>query len=322
MKTLFAIALLALPLAAAPDTAKKHDPDQIGGRKVASGVNFYSLERELKLGKQLAEEIRKQARIVEDPIVTEYLNRIGQNLARNSDVTFPVNFTLIDSEEIGAFTLPGGFIYINTATLKLSDNEAELASVIAHELGHTAARHATRQATQEQMLNIGAIPVSIFGGLGGLLARQIGAPLAFFHFSRAFETEADLLGIQYLWKAGYDPEASVNMFERVEATERARPGAVSQLFRTHPMTAERIAKTQRDIGQILPARPQYVINTSEYEDIRTRLNDLLEVQKAKDASAPAAPTLRRPSEAEAPKFNLTSSADPAGLSTLYDSGVI
>jgi len=299
----FLLALLALPLVAAAGTVQKRNPDQIGDRKVASGPNFYSIERELKLGKQLAEELRKQAKLVDDPIVNEYINRIGQNLARNSDVTFPVNFTLIDSDEIGAFTLPGGFIYVNTATLMLSDNEAEIASVIAHELGHTAARHATRQATQEQMLNISSIPLSVFGGLGGLLARQIGAPLAFFHFSRAFETEADLLGIQYLWKTGYDPEASVNMFERVEATERSRPGSVAQLFRTHPMTAERIAKTQRDIGQILPNRSEYVLNTSEYEDIRIRLTGLLEAQKARDAAAAPRPTLRRSSETEIPKFD-------------------
>jgi predicted Zn-dependent protease len=298
VKRFVLIAVLSgLPLAAAPNVAKK-DPNQIGGRKVASGLNFYSLQRELALGKQLSEEIRKQARLVEDPIVTEYINRIGQNLARNSDVTFPVTFNLIESDEIGAFTLPGGFIYVNTATLKISDNEAELASVIAHELGHAAARHATRQASQEQILNVGAIPLSIFGGIAGAALRQLGAPLAFFHFSRAFETEADFLGIQYLWKSGYDPEASVNMFERVEATERARPGAVSQLFRTHPMTAERIAKTQRDIGQVLPDRAEYVLNTSDYEEIRVRLNDLLDLQKAKDAAAPQAPTLRRPNEIE------------------------
>lgn len=310
MKKLLAIAvLLGLPLAAAPgitkqpnatskDVASKKDPAQIGGRKVASGLNFYSLQRELALGKQLAGEIRKQAQLVEDPLVTEYISRLGQNLARNSDVTFPVSFHLIESDEIGAFTLPGGFIYLHTAIVTLSDNEAELASVIAHELGHAAARHATRQATQEQMLTVGSIPLSIFGGLGGLALRQLGAPLAFFHFSRAFETEADLLGIQYLWKAGYDPEASINMFERVEASERARPGAVSQLFRTHPMTSDRIAKTQRDIGQVLPDRPEYVLNTSEYEDIRTRLSDLIEARKVKDAAAPQAPTLRRASELE------------------------
>ena len=294
-KAVIIVALMALPLVAGkPD--QKRDPHAIGGRKVASGVNFYSLEKELALGKQLAEEIRKQARLVEDPIVAEYVNRLGQNLARNSDVTFPVTFILIESEEIGAFTLPGGFMYVNTATLKLSDNESELASVIAHELGHAAARHATRQASTQKLLDLATLPVAIFGGIGGYALRQLGAPLALFHFSRDFETEADFLGLQYLWKAGYDPESSINMFERVESMERRQPGAVSQLFHTHPMTADRIARTQHNIGQILPNRAEYVINTSDYEDIRTRLLDLLEVQRAKDATAPQPPTLRRPNE--------------------------
>ena len=294
-KVVIIVALMALPLVAGkPD--QKRDPNAIGGRKVAAGVNFYSLEKELALGKQLAEEIRKQARLVEDPIITEYVNRLGQNLARNSDVTFPVTFNLIESEEIGAFTLPGGFIYVNTATLKLSDNESELASVIAHELGHAAARHATRQASTQKLLDLATLPVAIFGGIGGYALRQLGAPLALFHFSRDFETEADFLGLQYLWKAGYDPESSINMFERVESMERRQPGAVSQLFHTHPMTADRIARTQHNICQILPNRAEYVINTSDYEDIRTRLLDLLEVQRAKDATAPQPPTLRRPNE--------------------------
>ena len=296
MKTLAAIALLAtLPLLAG-DQDSKRDPNAIGGRKVSGGINLYSLEKEIALGKQLSEEIRKQARLVEDPIVAEYINRIGQNLARNSDVTFPVTFTLLESEEIGAFTLPGGYIYVNTATLQISDNESELASVIAHELGHAAARHATRQASTQKVLDLATLPAAIFGGIGGYALRQLGGPLAFFHFSRDFETEADFLGLQYLWKAGYDPDSAINMFERVEATERTRPGAVSQLFRTHPMTSDRIAKTQLDIGQVLPNRDQYVINTSDYEEIRARLNDLLEVQKAKDATAPQPPTLKRPNE--------------------------
>ena len=224
----------------------------------------------------------------------EYLNRLGQNLVRHSDVTFPVSFKMIESEEINAFTLPGGFVFINSGILKLSDNEAELASVLAHELGHAAARHATRQATREQVINLSSIPLSVFGGIAGLAVRQLAgitAPMAFFHFSRAFESEADLLGIQYLWKAGYDPNASVDMFERVESTERKSPGAVSKLFRTHPQTAERIEKTQKDIEQLLPQRSEYTVNTSEYEDVRARLYEITK-PKASDKD-PSVPTLSR-----------------------------
>jgi predicted Zn-dependent protease len=292
-----ALLLAALPLAVLPAFAadKKKDPSEIGDRDVAGKLNVYSIEKEMALGKQLAIEVRKQARIVDDPIVSEYISRLGQNLARNSDVTFPVSFTLIDADDINAFTLPGGFIFINTGTLRLSDNEAELASVLAHELGHAAARHATRQATRNDLISAGTLPLFLFGGWTGLLAHSaagLASPMFMFHFSRAFETEADLLGIQYLWKAGYDPTASVDMFERVESTERKQPGSVSKLFRTHPLTADRIVKTQKNIDELLPGRDTYVINTSEYEAIRARLAEISQ-QRKPDPKDRDHPTLRR-----------------------------
>jgi predicted Zn-dependent protease len=278
---------------------KKKDPAQIGDRNVAGRFNnFYSIEKEIALGKQLSIEVHKQARVVEDPIVAEYVNRLGQRLAGNSDVTFPVSFTLIDSDDINAFTLPGGFVFINTGMFRLSDNEAELASVLAHELGHAAARHATRQATRSDLIAASTIPLVIFGGWMGLLARpaaSIAEPMALFHFSREFETEADMLGVQYLWKSGYDPNASVDMFERVESTERRQPGSVSKLFRSHPLTADRIQKTQNNINGLLPARPEYVLNTSEYEAVRARLGELTRDRKA-DAKEQSHPTLRRAQE--------------------------
>jgi predicted Zn-dependent protease len=297
------LAVILMPCLAAADgkptdrkpADRKKDPTAIGDRNVASGLNIYSLEKEIALGKQLSLEVRKQARVVDDPIVAEYINRLGQNLVRNSDVTFPVSFTLIDADEINAFTLPGGFIFLNTALLRLSGNEAELASVLAHELGHAAARHATRQATREQMIGLSTIPLSVVGGIAGLAVRQAATlltPMAFFHFSRAFESEADLLGIQYLWKTGYDPSASVDMFERVESTERKQPGSVSKLFRTHPLTPDRIDKTQKNIAQLLPGQSEYVINTSEYEAVRERLASLA-AQRKPDPKEASRPTLRR-----------------------------
>lgn len=250
---------------------KKKDPAEIGDRNVSKGLNFYSLDQELALGKQLAIEVEKQAKIVDDPLVSEYINRLGQNLARNSDVTFPVTFQLIEADEINAFTLPGGYIFINTGLLKLSANEAELASAIAHELGHAAARHATRQASRNQLVSMGTLPLAVLAGPAGRLAVNAAVPMAFLKFSREFETEADLLGLQYLWKAGYDPTASIDLFEALESTEKRQPGSVSKLFRTHPLTPDRIEKTQKNIDMLLPAREEYVLNTSEYEDIRSRV---------------------------------------------------
>ena len=298
-KAIFGLLCCAISLWSAdkkPDKKldKKKDPTEIGDRNVAGRFNnFYSVEKELALGRQLAIEVRKQARVIDDPIVSEYLNRMCQNLARNSDVTFPVTCTLLDSAEINAFTLPGGFVFVNTGMFRLSDNEAELASVLAHELGHAAARHATRQATRNDLLAASAIPLSVLGGVAGLIMRPAAAvlePMAFFYFSREFESEADLLGIQYLWKSGYDPSASVDMFERVESTERQHPGSVSKLFRTHPLTADRIEKTQKNINEILPTRSEYILNTSEYEEVRARLE---KVAKAAEPTQSAHPTLRR-----------------------------
>jgi beta-barrel assembly-enhancing protease len=278
MKALAAVLIVAAFMPAIlPAADNKKDPSEIGTRKVDKGINFYSIEQELALGKQLEIEVEKETRILDDPIVAEYINRLGQNLAHHSDVTFPVTFKVIQSDEINAFTLPGGFIFINTGLIKLSANEAELASALAHELGHSAARHATRQASRNKLLSAGTIPLVVFG-LPGQAARQaanLAMPMAFMKFSREFETEADLLGLQYLWKAGYDPTASIDLFEAMESTERRRPGSVSKLFRAHPLTPDRIEKTQKNIDTLLPVRNSYILNTSEYEDVRTRLYNLL-----------------------------------------------
>jgi beta-barrel assembly-enhancing protease len=297
MRTMAIVALAVLQAwtASAASKDKKKDPSEIGDRSVGKGLNFYSVEQELALGRQLANEVRRQAKIVEDPLVSEYVNRLGQNLARNSDVTFPITFTLIESDEINAFTLPGGFVFINSGLFKLSGNEAELAAAIAHEIGHAAARHATRQASRNQLIGMGSIPLILFGGPAGMIARQAAnaaAPMAFMKFSREFETEADLLGVQYLWKAGYDPTASIDLFEALQSSEKRQPGKVARLFHTHPLTQDRIEKTQKNIDALLPSRSQYVLNTSEYEEIRARLQSLTPAS-ATASDADSRPTLIR-----------------------------
>jgi predicted Zn-dependent protease len=290
-----------LVVSAAPDDSAKKDPEAIGARKVDGGVNFYSVEREIALGKQLAIEVQRQAKLLEDPIVNEYINRLTQNLTRNSDVKFPVTVKVIDDDVINAFTLPGGFLFVNAGLIRLSESESELASAISHELGHVAARHYTRQASRADLINGASLPLVFLGGIPGMAARelaQIGLPMGMFKFSRDFETEADMLGIQYLYKTGYDPTASIDMFERVAAMQQRQPGAVSQLFNTHPLTTDRIAKTQKNIQQNLPARPEYVVNTSEYEEMRARLVGLKERRKATEKPAPT--LLAKPGDSERP----------------------
>jgi predicted Zn-dependent protease len=265
---------------------KKTDPADIGIRKVDGGPNFYSIEKELALGRQLAIEVEKQAKMFDDPIISEYVNRLCQTLARHSDVTFPVSIKIVESDQLNAFTLPGGHLFIDTGLIRLSETEGELAAAIAHELAHVAARHATRQATASRMANIATIPlIFVSGPLGAIVQNvaNVAIPMGFFKFSRVFETEADLLGLQYLYEAGYDPAASVDIFERLESMEKKKPGTVGQLFNTHPVTADRIHRSQKNIQAMLPPKSEYVINTSDYEEVRERLVGILDARRMNPA---------------------------------------
>jgi predicted Zn-dependent protease len=285
--------LVTLPYAAASD--KKKDPDEIGNRDVGKGVNFYSIEKEIALGKQLAQEVERQAKIVDDPVIAEYVNRIGQNLVRNSDAKVPFTIKVIDAEEINAFALPGGFFFVNTGVLVNADSEAEMAGVMAHEIAHVAARHGTRQATRGEIVNLASIPLIFMGGWTGYAIRQgagLAIPMGFLTFSRGFESEADYLGLQYMYKAGYDPTAFVDFFEKIQSKEKKKPGTMSKVLSTHPMTDDRIKHSQQEIQDILKAKPEYVVTTSEFNDVKGRLLTMHNRRKP-DANDPNRPRLRR-----------------------------
>src|SRR5947209_2783165 len=264
---------------------KKKDPEEIGNRDVGKGVNFYSLEKEIALGKQLAQEVERQARIINDPVIAEYVNRVGQNLVRNSDAKVPFTIKVIDSEEVNAFALPGGFFLVNSGLILKADNEAELAGVMAHEIAHVAARHGTRQATRGAIINYASIPLIFMGGWTGYAIRQgagLAIPLGFLTFSRGFESEADFLGLQYMYKAGYDPTAFVDFFEKIQSKEKKKPGTMAKIFATHPMTDDRIKNSQKNIQDILKAKPEYVVTTSEFNDVKTRLMTMHNRRKPDD----------------------------------------
>jgi len=253
---------------------KKKDPDEIGNRQVDKGVNFYSIEKEIALGKQVAQEVERQARIIDDPVLSEYINRVGQNLVRNSDVKVPVTIKILDSEDVNAMALPGGFFFVNSGLILKADTEAELAGVMAHEIAHIAARHGTRQATRGELVNLATIPLIFMGGWAGYGIRQatsIVVPLGFLKFSRGFESEADMLGLQYLYKAGYDPTAFVDFFEKIQSDEKRKPGTMAKVFSSHPMTDDRIKTSQKNIQDMLAAKPEYVVTTSEFNDMKGRL---------------------------------------------------
>ena len=276
----------------------KDDPDAIGDRDVGKGVNFYSIEKEIALGRQLAQEVERQAKVINDPTVAEYVNRLGQNLVRNSDAKVPFTIKVLDSEEVNAFALPGGFFFVNSGLILKADTEAELAGVMGHEIAHVACRHGTRNATRGQIAQIAMIAASIAIPYGwtGYAVRQgasMAIPLGFLTFSRANEREADHLGLQYMYKAGYDPMAFVDFFEKIETLEKKKPGTVAKVFSTHPMTDDRITAAQKEIQQDLPPRSEYVVSTSEFNDVKARLVVLHGRRKLDTNSDPSRPTLRR-----------------------------
>jgi len=288
-------AALVAPFRAADN--KKDDPSQIGNRDVGKGINFYSLEKEIALGKQLAAEVARQAKLLDEPLLAEYVNRVGQNLVRNSDAKVPFTFRVIESDDVNAFALPGGYVFVNTGLIQMAEEEDEFAGALAHEIAHVAARHLTRRETKSQLANIATVPLSVLlGGWAGVAVRQgasLAVPMTFLSFTRQDEAEADYLGLQYMYAAGYDPTGEITMLERLGALNRQKPGTVARLFSTHPMDTERIRNAEKEIQKILPARSEYVVNTSEYHDMRQRVFAIEAHRKPDEADN--RPTLLKPS---------------------------
>jgi len=255
----------------------KYDVSQIGRRNIGTGLDFYSLDREIALGRQLSNEVEMSARLVTDPVVNEYINRIGQNLVRNSDARVPFTIKILDTDEVNAFALPGGFFYVNSGLILAADDEAELAGVMAHEIAHVAARHATKNMTRAQIWNIASIPLIFIGGPVAYVISEVASiavPMTYLKFSRDAEREADLLGLEYDYAAGYDPHAFVEFFEKLNLDGKKKHSALAKAFATHPMNADRIKAAQDEIRMYLPDRPEYVVDTSEFENVKARLISL------------------------------------------------
>ena len=277
-----------------------NDINAIGRRNVGCDrgfMNWYSLDKQVAMGRAYAQQIEEQTKMVTDPKVTEYVNRIGQNLVRNSDSKLPFTIKVIDAEEPNAFTLPGGFMFVNSGAILTADDESELAGVMAHEIGHVAACHIARQNTRSTLAQIATIPLIFVGGplvnIGINQALGLALPATFMKFSRGFEAQADYLGIQYAYKAGYDPVGMVNFFEKLEALDKKRKGFITKAYESHPQTPDRVAKSQQEIGSILPPRDQYIIDTSEFQDVKARLNALENHRQLKNDLDSVRPDLRR-----------------------------
>jgi len=294
----------------APDKPEKNAPspeamkniDAIGNRNVGcdKGLgNWYSLDKQVAMGRQYSQMVEHGAKLVSDPVVTEYINRLGQNLVRNSDAKVPFTIKVIDTDEINAFALPGGFFYVNSGLILAADNEAELAGVMAHEIGHVAACHVAREQTRSNIVSLASIPlIFVPGGWavyeGTQAAMGIGVPLTFMKFSRNFEAQADFLGMEYMYKAGYDPQSFISFFEKIEAQEKKKPGTIAKAFESHPPTPDRVAAAQNEMRTVLPARPEYIVDTSEFEGVKARLASLENRHKLQnDKNNGDRPTLRR-----------------------------
>jgi predicted Zn-dependent protease len=298
----------AQPVANKGKLDEKENPELIGKRNINKQIlpNFYSLEKEVALGRQLAMQVDRQAKFIEDPMVTEYINRVGQNIVLHSDAKVPFTIKVLDSDDVNAFALPGGFFYVNKGLILAADNEAEIAGVMAHEIAHVAARHGVEQDSKAQLANFAMIPlIFMSGGLAAIAyqAAQIGVPLAFLKFSRGAENEADMLGAQYAWASGYDPNNLTTFFEKLEKKEKDKPGTLSKLFRTHPLTPDRIDNV-RNLVVRFPERDEYIVNTSEFIKVK---NHLLAITNARVVEAgnrtdgQQRPTLKRRKEGEDPQ---------------------
>jgi hypothetical protein len=267
----------------------------IGGRGMG---NWFSTDWEVRNGKGYAMEIERSSHLITDPVIVEYVNRVGQNIVKQSDAKVPFTIKVLDSDEINAMALPGGFFYVNSGLILACDEEAELAGVMSHEIAHVSAHHAARQMTRMEYAQIGMVPLMFIGGYTGYgiyEAAQIAVPLTFLSFSRSFEAQADYLGVQYMYRAGYDPQAFVSIFEKLQALEKRKPGVLARAFSDHPQTPDRIASSEEEIATILPARPDYIVSTSEFDDIKARLARLQNKRKVDGSKDGNKPTLRRTS---------------------------
>ena len=274
--------------------ALKYDVSKIGERGVGKGMNFYSLDKEMEMGKELSDEVEMSARMMLDPEISEYVNRLGQNLARNSDAKTVFTIRVIQSPEVNAFALPGGYFYVNTGLILAADSEAELAGVMAHEIAHVAARHATHNLTKRNLIALCTLPTVFVAGPVGMAmteASDMARPLTFLKFSRDAEREADLLGMEYAYATGYDPAAMVSFFERMQAQEKRKKGYLARAFDTHPMTSERVKRAQDVMSAMLPAKDEYRVTTNEFNEVKARLAALVD-QHGVDAPG-SLPTLHK-----------------------------
>lgn len=284
--------LVCLPAAT---LAQKHkDVENIGKRDINQGSwNLYPIGKEIELGRQMANDVEAHSRLYPDPRVQAYVDDLVQRLVRNSDARIPFTVKVIDSDEVNAFALPGGFLYVNTGLILQAETEAELAGLLAHEIAHVTARHGTKQASKATLFQLFTLPLIFVGGpVGYAIQGAVGlaVPLTFLKFSRNAEREADFLGLQYTYRTGYDPVALVDFLERLK--DKDREAGMAKIFSTHPMTTDRIRRAQKGIAEVLPPRPEYVVTTSRFDQIKALILGQQQASGLAGSQGPGEPHLR------------------------------
>ncbi len=323
----------AKPAPATGPLSVKDDPSQIGKRNINGGSDKFfgwlggSKEKEMQIGRQMAAEVEQQSKLVDDPVITEYINRVGQNIVLHSDAKVPFTIKVIDTDEVNAFALPGGYFFVNKGLILAADNESELAGVMAHEIAHVAARHAMENQGKGAFMNYAALAGIIFGGPIVSTILQNGGSiltgLASLKFSRGAEQEADRLGVQYLYAAGYDPMGMSTMFEKLASQNRKKPGTIAKLFATHPESLDRRDSSLQLVARF-PEKEEYVISTSEFQRVKAHLMKLTNAKAGVsgdvDQSADEGrPTLKK-RQPDAPDGSTDTTADPNSSSSSSDSG--
>jgi predicted Zn-dependent protease len=263
-----------------PGTAKTSDPKydvgRIGQRGIGSGLNLYSLEKEREIGDELAEQMEMQTKLISDPVIVEYVDRLGQTIVRNSDAQVPFTIKVIDSNQVTSVALPGGHLYVDIGLIMAADNEAELASLMAHEIAHVAARHFARADTRGRLWSLLSGTLYIGSPAGAVIRGvfAVAAALSAMKVSRDAEREADLLGLEYGYAAGYDPQAFVEFFEKLHMKEKHTHNLIARAFASRPKTEDRIRLAQKEIITLLPAKDEYIVETSEFEEVKSRIANL------------------------------------------------
>jgi len=240
-------------------------------KSAVGGFNLISVAEEKQLGDKFAIEIEKQHKIVTDPQVQRYIDGVGKRLLTGvRKAEFPYTFQVVQDDSINAFAIPGGHTYVNTGLIKAAESEAELAAVMAHEINHVVARHSTRQMTQQYGYTL--ITSLLLGSQGEIskLAADLFGKAGSMYYSREMESQADVLGVETMYKAGYNPQGMVTFFKKLAAAGERDPGKIAKFFSSHPETEQRINDIQQEIAK-LPAKSYLQASTQEFSQVKSKV---------------------------------------------------